>query len=88
MRPNTNIYARNIISTDELLLSDRYKQEYKYNMGDLARFVRYKPQVIIVAKSGGDYTSIQAGINSIKDASTSKIYTVLVFTRRHRVPAL
>jgi len=46
MRPNTNINARNIQNTDELLLSDRYKQEYKYNMGDLARFVRYKPQVI------------------------------------------
>ena len=69
MRPNTNIYARNIISTDELLLSDTHKQEYKYKMGDLAGYVRYMPQVITVAKSGWRFNRIQDALDSINDAN-------------------
>ncbi len=36
-------------------------------------------QLVTVAKSGGDFTSIQAAINSITDASADKIYVVLVY---------
>lgn len=36
-------------------------------------------QIVTVAKSGGSYTTIQAAVNSISDAASNKIYTVLVF---------
>jgi len=36
-------------------------------------------QVVIVAKSGGDYTTISAALASITDNSTSKRYTVLIY---------
>jgi hypothetical protein len=35
-------------------------------------------QVVVVAKSGGDYTSVQAAINSISDAAADKPYLVWV----------
>lgn len=35
-------------------------------------------QVVVVAKSGGDYTSVQAAINSITDAAADKPYLVWV----------
>jgi hypothetical protein len=37
-------------------------------------------QVITVAKSGGDFTTIQGAIDSITDATTSKRYVVRVFS--------
>jgi hypothetical protein len=81
MIPNTNIYARNIISTDELLLSDTHKQEYKYKMGDLAGYVRYMPQIITVAKSGWRFNKIQDALDSINDANYStKPYFIDVAT--------
>ena len=36
-------------------------------------------QVVTVAKAGGQYTSIQSAIDSIIDAASDKIYTVLVY---------
>ena len=36
-------------------------------------------QVVTVAKAGGQYTSIQSAIDSITDAASDKIYTVLVY---------
>lgn len=36
-------------------------------------------QVVTVAKSGGMFTSIQSAIDSITDAASDKIYTVLVY---------
>lgn len=36
-------------------------------------------QTVTVAKSGGDYTSVQAAIDSISDASAIKPYTVLIY---------
>ena len=39
----------------------------------------YAQQVVTVAKAGKDYTSIQSAINSITDAASDKIYTVLVY---------
>lgn len=36
-------------------------------------------QTITVAKSGGQYSEIQTAIDSITDASSSKVYTVLVY---------
>lgn len=36
-------------------------------------------QCVTVAKSGGDYTTIQGAIDSITDASTTKRYVVLVY---------
>lgn len=36
-------------------------------------------QIVTVAKSGGQYTSIQSAIDSITDASTSKRYVVIVY---------
>jgi len=36
-------------------------------------------QVVIVAKSGGDFTSVYSAIASITDATVSKPYTVLVY---------
>jgi len=52
MRPNTNRNARNIQNTDELLLSDRYKQEYKYNMGDIAGYVLEQKDFIESSEKG------------------------------------
>ena len=36
-------------------------------------------QIVTVAKSGGDYTSIQTAIDSITDESATKVYCVLVY---------
>ena len=36
-------------------------------------------QVVTVAKAGGQYTSIRNAVNSISDAASNKIYTVLVY---------
>jgi hypothetical protein len=38
-----------------------------------------KQQCVTVAKAGGDYTTIQAAITAITDATSSKPYTVLVY---------
>lgn len=39
-----------------------------------------KQQVVTVAKSGGDYTTIQGAIDSITDATTTKRYLVKVYS--------
>ena len=44
------------------------------NYADLAGY----QQVLVVAKAGADYTSIQSAINAITDAATGKRYAVLV----------
>ncbi len=42
-------------------------------------YVRKQGQIIIVAKTGGDYTSIQDAIDSITDNSVNKPYTILIY---------
>jgi hypothetical protein len=53
---------------------DRYYTEGEAD----ALFSRKYAYVVVVAKSGGDYTSVQAAINSITDASASNPYLVWV----------
>jgi hypothetical protein len=43
-----------------------------------ATFLRPLENVVTVSPSGGDFTSIQAAINSISDATLSNPYTILV----------
>lgn len=40
-------------------------------------------QVVTVAKSGGQYDSIQSAIDSISDAMVNKVYTVLVYPGKY-----
>ena len=49
--------------------------------GSLITSIAYVPypQIRIVAKSGSSYSTITSAQNSITDAASNKIYTVLVF---------
>ncbi|HEY76520.1 MAG TPA: hypothetical protein G4O00_10120 [Thermoflexia bacterium] len=54
----------NVFGADTTWFDGRYQQHYA--------------QVVVVAKSGGDYVSIQAAIDSITDATAAKPYLVWV----------
>jgi hypothetical protein len=52
-------------------------------ISDTVKHLPHYAQIVFVAKSGGDYTTIQAAINSIGDASTSKRYCVYVLPGKY-----
>lgn len=45
---------------------------------DLSSYMQSKQQVVTVAKSGGDYTTITAALAAITDAASNKRYVILV----------
>ncbi len=80
MRPMTNRNARDIQNTDELLLSDTHKQEYKYKMGDLAGYVNDKINYIDSSEKGvanGVATLDENGILEIEQLPNLAITNVI-----------
>lgn len=53
-------------------------QNIQIDVNESQSFTLHYAQVVIVAKSGGDFTTIQGAIDSILDATTSKRYLVKV----------
>jgi len=49
------------------------------NTGDFSRLLTPYQQTVTVAKSGGDFTTVQGAIDSITDAALNKQYTVLIY---------
>jgi hypothetical protein len=71
---------------DADLLDGQHSSAYTYSAGDglamsgnqFSMLGTSYQQVVVVAKSGGDFTSIQSALNSITDASATKRYLVWV----------
>jgi hypothetical protein len=75
--PSGTTAQRPTASTGMVRYNSTLNQLEVYN-GTLWNNIVKPAQIITVAVSGGDFTSIQAAINSISDASSSKPYVIRV----------
>jgi len=76
-------YVKKVIAVgaDFLIGTDSVNTDLTKNftMDTIKAFVNYTESKIIVAKEGGDFTSVKDALDSIIDNSVSKRYVVLVY---------